>query len=114
MQHAHLTLERWISFPRDQQLLMIANEMNRASKLLGPEDRERLMAAYERALQLTDLTVATRPARGLLRELLRWRDLVARLYISPRSAPDEHRRAFRALLQMVPATAQQIPYLLGH
>ena len=27
-QHASLTLERWAAFSRDQQVLMIANEMN--------------------------------------------------------------------------------------
>ena len=84
MQHATLTLERWAAFPRDEQLLMIANEMNRASKLLAPQDESRLTKAYERTLQLTDLTVAARPARGLTRELLRWRDLIAQLYVSLR------------------------------
>ena len=112
MQHATLTLERWAAFPRDEQLLMIANEMNRASKLLAPQDESRLTKAYERTLQLTDLTVAARPARGLTRELLRWRDLVAQLYVSPVREPDRHRQALRALLQLVPATARQIPYLL--
>ena len=37
-QHATLTPERWRQFTLDQQLLMIANEMNRASKLLKPGD----------------------------------------------------------------------------
>jgi hypothetical protein len=112
MQHATLTLERWAAFPRDEQLLMIANEMNRASKLLAPQDESRLTKAYERTLQLTDLTVAARPARGLTRELLRWRDLIAQLYVSPARERDRHRQALRALLQLVPATARQIPYLL--
>lgn len=111
MQHRSLSPERWSAFPRDEQLLMIANEMNRASKLLAPQDRSRLLAAYERALRLTDLTVATQPARGLRRELLRWRDLVAQLYIAPQADAARHRRALRALLQLVPATAQQIQYL---
>ena len=56
--------------------------------------------------------MAARPARGLTRELLRWRDLVAQLYVSPVREPDRHRQALRALLQLVPATARQIPYLL--
>ena len=41
-QHASLPPERWARFPPGQQLLMIANEMNRASKLFGPEDGQRL------------------------------------------------------------------------
>ena len=40
-QHAGRTLERWAGFTSDQHLLMIANELNRAAKLMAPEDRER-------------------------------------------------------------------------
>ena len=81
-QHASLTPERWARFDLDQQILMIANDMNRASRLLGPEDRDSLQRTYERVLRLVDLTVATQPRRGLRRELLRWRDLIAALYIA--------------------------------
>ena len=42
MQHAFLTPDRWAAFTRDQQFLMIANEMNRASKLLDGQDQLRL------------------------------------------------------------------------
>jgi len=110
-QHASLTPERWGAFSLDQQILMIANEMNRASKLFGAEDRERLRNGYERVLRLTDLTVAIQSRKNFRRELLRWRDLIAALYISPDPSPAEHRDAFRALLQFTPAAAAQIPYL---
>jgi len=56
-QHAGLSPERCAAFSLDQQVLMIANEMNRAAKLMAPADRERLRSAYERILQLADLTV---------------------------------------------------------
>lgn len=111
MQHGSLTLERWSAFARDQQLLMIANEMNRGSKLLAPQDRTRLTATYERVLRLVELTVDTRPRRGLCRELLRWRDLVAELYVSPAAEPSRHQQVLRVFLQLVPATAREIPYL---
>jgi hypothetical protein len=111
VQHASLSVERWSAIPLDQQILMIANEMNRAAKLLGPEDRGRLGNSYERVLRLVDLTIETRPRRGLRRELLRWRDLIAALYRS--SEPDRalHRAAFRCLLQLNPVAARQIPFL---
>jgi hypothetical protein len=111
-QHASLTAERWSEFSLDQQILMIGNEMNRAAKLLAPADRERLRSCYERVLRLTDLTVATRPGPGLRRELLRWRELVAALYVSPDPSPVEHRAAFRCLLQFTPVAAAQIAYML--
>ena len=111
-QHGSLTPERWARFDLDRQILMIANEMNRASGLLAPQSRPSLLRAYERVLRLVDLTIATRRRRGLRRELLRWRDLVAALYIAPRSDAASHTAAFRCLLQLHPIAARQIPHLL--
>jgi hypothetical protein len=91
---------------------MIANEMNRASKMLGPDDRERCASSYERILRLVDLTIESRKERGLRRELLRWRDLIADLYQSREADPVLHLSAFRCLLQLHPVAARQIPFLL--
>lgn len=112
-QHSSLSPERWASFRLEQQLLMIGNEMNRASKLFAPGDRTRLLGAYERVLRLVDLTVAVNERPSLRRELLRWRDLVAALYVAETPSQDEHRAAFRCLLQFHPVAAAQIPYVLG-
>ena len=89
-QHASLSPQRWRSFTLDQQLLMIANEMNRASKLLAPEHTPHRMSAYERTLQLTDLTVEVQDRHALRRELLRWRDLIAQLYEERAGNPLAH------------------------
>lgn len=110
-QHASLTLERWSAFGRDQQVLMIANEMNRAGRLFGPADRARLANAYERVLRLADLTAEAQPSRSLRRELLRWRELAAAVYLDPDEG--EHRALFRALLLITPASAKQLPFLVG-
>jgi hypothetical protein len=112
-QHSTLQPERWARFPLPQQLLMIANEMNRASKLLRPEDLGALHGCYERVLALADLTIQVNARRGLRRELLRWRDLVAELYVSPGPDPAAHAAAFRALLQFHPETWRQLPYVTG-
>ncbi|HXU33175.1 MAG TPA: hypothetical protein VN851_21620 [Thermoanaerobaculia bacterium] len=112
-QHSSLSPERWAAFNLDQQILMIGNEMNRAMRLMLPEDRERLMLAYERVLRLTDLTIEVNPRPTLRRELLRWRDLIAELYIQPPSDPMGHSSAFRALLLFTPTASQQIPFVLG-
>lgn len=111
-QHASLTPERWARFSLDQQILMVANEMNRASSLLGAEDRDSLRRTYARVLRLVDLTVAVQARRGLRRELLRWRDLVAALYVASQAEARDHAAAFRCLLQFTPAAAKQIPLLL--
>ena len=60
---------------------------------------------------LTDATLRVQPGDGLRRELLRWRDLVAALYVAPNSRPGEHYAALRALLQLSPAAAKQIPFI---
>jgi hypothetical protein len=121
-QHGSLTAERWATFTLDQQILMIANEMHRGGKLLAPEDRDRLTNAYERVLRLTDLTIEVQSKPTLRRELLRWRDLVAELYvanrrgfrgtISPERSQADHRAALRCLLRFTPAASRQIPLAL--
>ena len=110
-QHAGLTRERWFGFTIDQQILMIGNEMNRAAKLVEPFDRERLRNAYARVLALTDLTIQAHKRRTLRRELLRWRDLVAGLYLTDPGDPARHAAAFRCLLRFTPAAARQVPLL---
>ena len=111
VQHSTLSPERWAGFPLAHQILMIGNEMNRAGKLFGTGDEDRQRSAYERVLNLADLTVRATVRRSLRRELLRWRDLVAQLYLA--AEPQAHRSAFRALLLLNPEAAKQIPLLLA-
>jgi hypothetical protein len=112
-QHASLSPERWSAFSLDQQILMIGNEMNRATRKMGPEDRSSLGMAYERVLRLVDLTIEVHSRPTLRRELLRWRDLIAELYIRPDADPAAHAAAFRTLLFFTPVAAQQIPFVLS-
>ena len=107
-QHAALTAERWSTFSFDQQILMIANEMHRAGTLTGADDGERRANAYERVLQLTDLTIRTSPRRAARRELLRWRDLAAALYVQPVGNRAEHEAAWRCLLRFTPEASRQL------
>ncbi len=110
-QHADLADSRWASFTLDQQILMIANEMHRASKLMAPEHLQRRRNAYERTLNLTDTTLRARFRGAFGRELLRWRDLVAALYVRPEPDPVAHRTALRALLLLTPVAAKQLPFV---
>lgn len=112
-QHSTLSAERWAEFNLDQQILMIGNEMLRASRLMRPGDDTNLRFSYERVLRLVDLTVEVNSRPTLRRELLRWRDLIAELYISPEPDPERHAAAFRVLLLFTPVAAQQIPFVLG-
>ncbi len=110
-QHASLTPDRWARFSLDQQILMIANEMQRGSALMKLEDRGSRERAYERVLRLVDLTVTTQPKPTLRRELLRWRDLVAALCVAPVPDPRAHEAALRCLLRFTPEASRQLRYL---
>ena len=110
-QHASLGAERWRSFTLDQQLLMIANEMNRASKLLTPEDAQSLNRAYQRVLRLTDLTIEVQERPALRRELLLWRDLVAQLRREGIGNPRAHSAALRSLLLFTLVTDAQLAHI---
>ena len=95
---------------------MIANEMNRARKHIESADTDRLRNCYERILNLTDLTIRANSKRTLVRELLRWRYLIANLYIRtddwvPRA--EDHKMAFKSLLLFTPEASKQRQYVLA-
>jgi hypothetical protein len=112
-QHQGLSTDRWAAFSFDQQILSIGNEMNRTERLAELGDWERLRPGYERVLRLADLTIGLTASPTRRRELLRWRDLIAALYVAAGPEPAEHRQAFRVLLQFTPVAARQIEPLLG-
>jgi hypothetical protein len=107
-----LSPEKWSRFNLDQQILMIANEMNRAGKLYKLEEGEHLNNCYERVLRLTDLTIRVNSKNTLRRELLRWRDLIAGLYISTAREREDHEAAFKCLLLFTPEASKQRPHVL--
>ncbi len=109
-QHSDLTLERWRTFDRDRQILMIGNEMHRGSRLREPEALRR---CYERVLRLADLTAEAADRPTFRRELLRWRDGVAELYLAARPDSERHRQLLHCLLLMSKEAARQRPYLLS-
>ncbi len=110
-QHAELSIDRWKQFGVDQQILMIANEMHRGLSAMRPERFPSLKLGYERVFSLVDLTVEAQSNRGLRRELLRWRDVIAELYLREDSDRATHALALRVLLQMTPEAAKQVTLL---
>jgi ADP-ribosylglycohydrolase len=108
-QHVGLTLDRWRSFDHHRQVLMIANEMHRGSKL---DDPEALRRCYERVLRLADLTAQAAERPTFRREILRWRDGVAELYLDPQGRPGQHRKLLACLLLLSTEAARQRLYIL--
>lgn len=103
--------ERWAEFSLAQQILMIANDLNRASKWMGPADGELRRSAYARALALTDLTAGGDHRLAFRREILRWRDLVAQLYVEEAPSPRQNTELLRTLLRFTFETSRQIPHI---
>jgi hypothetical protein len=82
-QHTGLTPEKWASYSKTQQVLMISNELNRALNCLEGNFITDAEKCYERAMELTDLTVEdNRWSSGSLKELLRFREVLSELYLS--------------------------------
>jgi len=110
-QHSQLAPARWAEFDLGEQLLQIGAEMYRATRFVRSGGLDHARAGYERVLRLVDLTVETRTRPHMRRELLRWRECVAELYVSDAPDPESHRLALRTLLQFHPATAAQLASL---
>ncbi len=110
-QHAGLSRERWAQFSLTQQVLMIANELNRCTGRLRAGDEAGARRCYERVLNLSDLTVAVQQHPPLRRELLRWRGEAARLFLDDRARAAEHRRLLEVLLRFTPESSRQIAHL---
>jgi hypothetical protein len=111
--HAGPSAERWSEFTLVQQIIMIANDLNRASKWMDPEDRDLRRSAYARALALTDLTAAGNHRLSLRRELLRWRDLLAQLYLEQDPSPERNAELLKVLLRFTFETSRQIRHTPG-
>jgi hypothetical protein len=77
-----MTTEKWFAYPGFQQLLMIANELNRAQHALEKSDPDNAVHAWERAFELTDLTVEDPKNTRELKELLRFREMMGEVFIS--------------------------------
>jgi hypothetical protein len=80
--HTNLTADKWATYSKTQQVLMISNELNRAVNCLKsnhPADAEK---CYERAMELTDLTVDDIRWKNGLKELLRFREVLSELFLS--------------------------------
>jgi hypothetical protein len=79
--HPGLTVERWSEFPHHQQIIMIANELQRGINMIDRNDRPEFGEAMERAFELIDLTVAASVRKSEIRELLRLREVMAQSFI---------------------------------
>jgi len=107
--HPSLTPQKWATFALSRRILMIANELNRAGSAINRGDGAETTEAYERAFELTYLTIATVNGRGLLRELARFKEVLASLYIQKDPSFEDNSRLQRVLISLnAPSSVQTI------
>lgn len=111
-----MTPERWRVFPLPDRIVMVANEMHRATSALRKGAVDSARRAYLRALELFDCTVATlEPARrAQLKEFLRWRDLLALETTKDSPRLERNLALLKALLLLTPRSALQVPHVCRH
>ncbi|MEW6687042.1 MAG: hypothetical protein AB1393_12705 [Candidatus Edwardsbacteria bacterium] len=96
--HPTLTEEKWATFSTSQQILMIANELNRAGNWIAKSDFSEAKLCYERAMELLFLTIATLKDHKKLRELLRFKEMLATLYAKDVLSNSENSSLLKALI----------------
>jgi hypothetical protein len=80
--HSHLNPEKWETYSKTQHILMISNELNRALNCLKSNHQSDAEKCFERAIELTDLTVEDQRWDNGLKELLRFREGLSSLFLS--------------------------------
>ncbi len=105
--HKGLAGGRWNNFTKEVQILNIASELSRTKHWLLDGDKKEAENCLIRALELTDLTINDRKWTGsFLKELLRWRGVLAEFYISQNKEIDHFIRLFGILLYFNKFTSQ--------
>ncbi len=79
--HSHLNPGRWEKYSATQQILMISNELNRAINCLVDHHDADAEKCFERAIELTDLTIEDKRWKNGLKELLRFREGLSYLFL---------------------------------
>jgi hypothetical protein len=100
MTQTNITPARWASFTKGQQILMIVSELERVKSRLLKKDNENINPCYERIFELVDLTVEDKKWKNALYELLRFREVVAELYIQQEKDYEMNSIVYNALISM--------------
>jgi hypothetical protein len=98
--HKNLTPEKWAGYSKGQQILMIANELNRAKNWIKKNQRDETNQCYERAFELIDLTTEDLKWMAGIRELLRCREVLAELYMQQQKNGALNHMAYECLIAL--------------
>ncbi|MGE3167146.1 MAG: hypothetical protein AB7O52_19745 [Planctomycetota bacterium] len=79
--HPTLAAGRWGTLTLLEQLGNVGSEVSRALRARAADNKARQEAAFERALELIDLTIADARWRGRRRELCRAREVLCDFFV---------------------------------
>jgi len=96
--HKNLTQERWQKFSAKEQILNIAAELSRAKFWLEGKNEKQILNCLNRAFELIDLTIYAFKNQRALKELLRFREVLAQFYINQDKNIEEFKKIFKTLL----------------
>jgi hypothetical protein len=80
-QHQQLAAGRWSKLSFFEQMANIGSEVERAIRWKERKNADYSQQAFERALELLDLTIADEKNKKKLRELLRTREVLADYFV---------------------------------
>lgn len=104
LHHSKLSIDKWFSLPAHHHVLMIAAELNRAKNWIEKGDWNHVRSCYERAFELVDLTVNDPKWRGKIRELLRFREMLAEMYSRPQKDITMNTLLYKTLIALLPGS----------
>ena len=104
--HPSLTEDKWGQSDKVKQLLNVAAEFSRARNCLRIDDQNGFQNSLDRAFELIDLTIADPKWRRGLKELLRFREQLAALYIQDKHDINYFNLLLRAWLNFNGETAR--------
>lgn len=99
LQHKEMAAGRWQAMSLMEQLANVGSEVSRALNWRAKQNADYSLLAFERALELIDLTIACPAHRHRLKEIVRMREILADFFVGDnvyRSTPEAFNREFLA------------------
>jgi hypothetical protein len=100
--HKTLTKDKWAAYPFYKQILMIANELNRANNWIKNNDPVETRNCYDRAFELLYLTIGNLTARTKLKELVRFKEMLAKNYSAENVSLQDNTALLKVLITFDP------------
>lgn len=93
-----MTFEKWQKLSKEEKFLNIAAELSRVKFWLKEKNKEQVLNCLNRVFGLLDLTINLSRRQKYLKELLRFREVLADFYINKDKNMDEFTKIFKTLL----------------